>query len=66
MEHADRRRELRHRLRGAFHNLQLAVHVLKTVSDPAEMSDWLGHIEDAADECDLAAEAMAELADPEE
>ena len=66
MQDGDRRRELRHRLRGAFHNLQLAVHVLKTIRDPAEMPEWLGHVAEAADECDQAAEAMAELAEPGE
>lgn len=66
MEQGDRRRELRHRLRGAFHNLQMTVHVLKTINDPEEQREWLDHVAEAAEECDAAAGAMAELPDPGE
>jgi hypothetical protein len=63
MEDGDRRREVRHNLRGAYHTLRLCVMVLETEADPGESLKWLGHVEQAADDCGRYASAMDEWAE---
>jgi hypothetical protein len=63
MEEADRRREVRHNLRGAYHTLRLCIMVLETEADPGESLTWLGHVEQAAEDCVRYAAEMGEMPD---
>jgi hypothetical protein len=63
MQDGDRRREIRHNLRGAYHTLRLCIMVLDGESDREESLTWLGHIEQAADDCVRYVAAMDELPD---
>ena len=65
MEDGDRRRELRHNLRGAYHTLRLCIMVLETEADRGEYLTWLGHVEQAADDCVRYAAEMDTLPDDE-
>jgi hypothetical protein len=63
MDDGDRRREIRHHLRGAYHNLCMCTMVLEGEADPAEVKRWLRFIEQAADDCIRHAAAMGDLPD---
>ena len=61
MDEGERRRQIRHHLRGAYHNLCMCMMVLEDEADPAEAQRWLGFIEQAADDCGRHAAEMIDL-----